>query len=86
MSDEVDIELEADAARGSHDSRRQSSDVEVQRNVPPMDTRWCGRELDLAEDLKPQMERVLCVAPLRERKLREELSRSETTPPRNLEL
>ena len=66
MVDEIEIDLKT--ARAVRDQRGgQASAGHVQRNVPPMVDRRRVREPDLADDLRPKMQRGTGVRPFRER-------------------
>src|SRR5438067_5277971 len=67
--DEVESDLEARAVLVVHAPRRQPPHVHVQRNVPPVIPRSSGRQAHLADDLHPEVQRVLRGLPLCERKL-----------------
>jgi hypothetical protein len=69
--DEVEIDLKRDALRRVHGARRQSAHVDVERHVPPVVARRGGRHPDLADDLRPQVQRLLGGFPVLQRQRRE---------------
>ncbi len=68
--DEVEVDLEC-RVLVVEPPRRQAAHVDVERCVPPVVPRCCGRESDLADDLAVQMERVLSRAPVGQMQFRQ---------------
>ena len=68
--DEVDRDLERRAVV-MQPPRRETSHVDVQRDVPPVVARRRGRQPDLADDLAVEMQRVLRCAPVGQMQLRQ---------------
>ena len=69
--DEVEVDLEGDTAFCMHLARRQATHVDVQRDVPPVVSWSGGGHTHLADDLRPQVQRVLCLLPSGQRELGE---------------
>ena len=69
--DEVEVDLEGHAGRRVHPARRQPAHVDVERDVPPVVARGGRGHPHLADDLRPQVQRVLRRLPLLERERRE---------------
>jgi hypothetical protein len=65
--DEVEPDLEPGAVGRVQQPRGQAAHVDVQRHVPPVVLRRQRGHLDLADDLDPEVERVLRRLPLLER-------------------
>ena len=65
--DEVEVDLEGRAARRVQSASRQSADVDVERHVPPVISRRRRGHPHLADDLRPEVQRVLRRLPLFER-------------------
>src|SRR6185437_10857592 len=62
MVDQVEVDLKR--ARAVGDRRgRETARGDIQRDVPGMIEPWCPCEADLADDLGPQMQRVIGAAP-----------------------
>jgi hypothetical protein len=68
VGDEVEGDVEV-VVFGAEAARRQSSCVDVQRGVPPVVLWWRRRQAHLADDLCPEVERVLRRLPRLEGKL-----------------
>ncbi len=63
-----EVEHDAEGARAEGDRRgREPARRHVKCDVPPMIDSRCQRQADLADDLRPQMERVAGLAPVGER-------------------
>ena len=63
MIDEIEVDLVARPVRRVEPSRCEPTDVEVERNVPPVVSRRRGRHTDLADDLHPEVEGLLRLLP-----------------------
>jgi len=61
--DEVEVDLEADAAGRVHRRVVNPPDVNVERDVPPVVPGSGGGHANLADDLHPQMQRLLGCLP-----------------------
>jgi hypothetical protein len=68
--DEVDRDLERRVAMMQAPCR-ETADVDVQRDVPPVVARWRRRQPDLADDLAVEMQRVPRLAPVGQMQLRQ---------------
>src|SRR5262249_20337162 len=64
-----EVDLEGGAAGALEAPGRQTADVEIEGHVPPVVQRRHGRHPDLADDLRPQVKRVLRLLPARKREL-----------------
>src|SRR4029077_7143747 len=71
MVDEVEGDLEGDAARGMQPARGQATDVHIQGDVPPVVPGGARGHPHLADDLHPEVERLLRRLPGGQRKLGE---------------
>ena len=67
--DEVEVDLEGDAVLRMHAARRQPAHVDVQSDVPPVVPWSGGGHTHLADDLRPQVQRLLRLLPPGQRKL-----------------
>src|SRR5439155_20444077 len=71
MVDEVEGDLERAPVLRVQTARRQTAHTDVEGNVPPVVARWARGHADLADDLHPEMQRLLRRLPRGERELGE---------------
>ena len=69
--DEVEVDLESDAVFCVHAPGRQATHVDIERDVPPVVSRRGRGHAHLADDLRPEVQRVLRFLPLSQRKFRQ---------------